>query len=279
MSEKVIHTLARWLQHADVVYARVIATRGATPRSQGSCMLISASECAFSVGGGLAEARVVAAARDLAGSGCAESTLLKVDLSGQLGSAGICGGSMEIKLRRLSAQDQPSIADLSARLAAGEWIEFDAERIAPDPRLLVIGAGHCGSALYDLAQHLDFDIVLYDERCELFDASRFPQASFSDDLGVALDTQRDVYAVLLNRDFAADIAALKVLARRPLRFVGMMGSRKRIQTVRLSLPADDPLALTLVSPVGLEINAETPHEIAVSILAQLIEVRRSRAGV
>ena len=90
----------------------------------------------------------------------------------------------------------------------------------------------------------------------------------------ALDTQRAVQAVLLNRDFPSDVATLRVLRGRPLAYLGMMGSRKRIGEV-LAATGEVP---GLVAPLGLEIGAETPHEIAVSILAQLIAARRAHAG-
>jgi xanthine dehydrogenase accessory factor len=83
-----------------------------------------------------------------------------------------------------------------------------------------------------------------------------------------------VFAVLLNRDFAADIAALSVLATRPPVFTGMMGSRRRIAQVRDALPEHADFLARVIAPVGLDIDAQTPAEIAVSILAQLVAERR-----
>ena len=85
--------------------------------------------------------------------------------------------------------------------------------------------------------------------------------------------QSPVYAVLLNRDYAADIAALAVIAPAAPVFAGMMGSRRRVAQVRAALPQLEAALATLASPVGLEIGAESPEEIAVSILAQLIAAR------
>ena len=90
----------------------------------------------------------------------------------------------------------------------------------------------------------------------------------------ALDCERPVYAVLLNRDYPSDIATLAVLCQRPPRFVGMMGSQRRIAEVARALPALRERLPGLQAPVGLAIGAETPHEIAVSILAQLVAERR-----
>ena len=80
--------------------------------------------------------------------------------------------------------------------------------------------------------------------------------------------------MLLNRDFAADIASLHELCRRPPAFLGMMGSRRRIREVLDALPEHADALARLQAPVGLDIAAETPQEIAVSILAQLVQVRR-----
>ncbi len=146
----------------------------------------------------------------------------------------------------------------------------------PDPRLLIVGAGHCGRALYDLARLADFDLWVQDARAECFADSGFVEATVlnagTETLERAFGTERAVYAVLLNRDYLSDIEALRVLAGKRLAFLGMMGSAKRIAEVRAAVPELD--LSSLVAPVGLDIGAETPHEIAISILAQLVQVRR-----
>ena len=148
----------------------------------------------------------------------------------------------------------------------------------PDARLLVAGGGHCGEALHRLARELDFDVWVHDARADCFDGGRFTGATVlcggAALLARALDTARPVFAVLLNRDFGADVAALGVLATRPPAFVGMMGSQRRIAQVRAALPELAALLERVHAPVGLDIDAQTPAEIAVSILAQLVAQRR-----
>lgn len=155
------------------------------------------------------------------------------------------------------------------------------EVLHPNTRLLIVGAGHCGLALYDLAQSLDFDLWVHDERPECFQGASFAGARRlcgpAALLEQAVQTQRDVFAVLLNRDFVADVAALDVLCRAPLRFVGMMGSNKRIAEVVRALPQHRQALSALHAPIGIEIDAQTPHEIAVSILAELVRERRHAA--
>lgn len=287
MSERLHTHLARRLASEPVVVATILATRGATPRKRGTRMLVTATDTESTIGGGELEARVIAAARALLASSDTAAEL-PIELNGQPGAAGICGGSMRIALRRWrGAEDRARAQAIAAALRAGEAVTLDAgdlgaadasDTVHPDIRLLIVGGGHCALALHDLARHLDFDLWVYAR--EAGDAS---QAAFAaatclggdpQQLALALDTPRTVYAVLLNRDYAADVAALAVLCRKPPAFLGMMGSRRRIAEVRAALPTHAQVLESLQAPVGLDIEAQSPHEIAVSILAQLIAFRR-----
>lgn len=281
--ERLFAQLAAALADAAVVLASVLHTRGATPRKRGARMLIAADHCAFSVGGGMAEARVIAAARALLLSGRQQSTVV-IDLSGGVDAAGVCGGEMTLGLRRwhgdADALRARGIADTLAdgrciALTADDLGRDDAADIAhPNPRLLIVGGGHCGIALLELARHLDFDLWLFDDRPASTGAEPLGDATvlhgdFSQ-LDKALHSERELHAVLLNRDYHADIETLRVLATRPPAFIGMMGSQRRIQQVRDALPElAEPLS-HLRAPVGIAIGAQTPHQIAVSILAQVI---------
>ncbi len=285
MDERLFARLAARLPLEPVILASVLETRGATPRKPGARMLIGAEACEFSVGGGEAEARVVAAARELLRAGY-EQSVLEIDLSGGAGAAGICGGHMRIALRRWQADDDLELAqDIAATLGAGNTAELPGFLIGlgaadallqPDVRLLIIGAGHCGLALYDLARHLDFELWLFDQRPGCFEADPCPQARvLCGEAGLlrqALDTSRAVFAVLLTRDFQRDLDALAALAESPPAFIGMMGSRRRVAQVRAALPLGAS-ELRITAPIGIELAAQTPHEIAVGILAQLIAQR------
>lgn len=285
MDESLFSCLAQWLEAEPVVLATVTATRGATPRKAGSRMLVARDRSAWSIGGGLAEARVTAAARQLLSSD-STSGCVEIDLGGGSGAAGICGGTMQLTLRRWQGEADLALAQrLAGQLQAGHAAALPAETsgavqwLQPNPRLLIVGAGHCGAALYQLARQLDFDIWVFDSRSEIADPTQFAGATvFSGDyarLAMALETERVVDAVLLNRDFHADIATLNVLCLRPPRFIGMMGSRRRIREVAAALPHHAATLQRLHAPVGIEIQAETPQEIAVSIVAQLVQVRRA----
>jgi len=283
MSERLFATLLEWLPEP-VVLASVLDTRGATPRKGGSRMLIADSRYFASVGGGLAEAQVIAAAQRLL-AGHANSSDVEIDLTGRTGAAGICGGRMRIGLRRWAGSaDLEQATTIATALQAGNPVTLSAELTAgsesqivePDVRLLIIGAGHCGLALHDLARYLEFDLWVFDERSKvLVDFAHARQLSGdASQLAQALETQRLVFAVCLNRDFHCDVAALRVLCRQPPTFIGMMGSGKRIAQVLAALPEHAATLAQLRAPVGIEIDAQTPHEIAISILAQLVEKRR-----
>jgi xanthine dehydrogenase accessory factor len=285
VSARLCVQLAATLAHEAVVLATVLDTRGAVPRHRGAQMLIGATQTWFSVGGGRLEARVVDRERALLHAQRTQA-LLAIDLTGREGGEGICGGSMQVALRLWhGGADRERAAALAAALHAGDPITLSAselgadaeQRLEADARLLILGAGHCGLALYQAARALDYQIFVYDSRAEGYEHSAFDAATCLVDaaaLGASLHTSRRVDAVLLNRDYHADVAALRVLATRPPRFVGMMGSRKRIGEVFAALPELREFCASVQAPVGLELGAETPEEIAISILAQLIAARR-----
>lgn len=283
MNERLFARLHARLATGPVVLASVLETRGATPRKGGSRMLIGVDGSDGSIGGGMAEAQVIAAADALLRD-AGRSAVVEIDLTGRQGAAGICGGHMRIGLRRWQgADDRLRVASIAETLATGNsfMLERDdlgggePQTIRPDPRLLIVGAGHCGLALHDLANTLDFDVWVHDERGD--ELAKFDRATRLsgpvDQLCSALDTSREVFAVLLNRDFRCDIAALRTLCQRPPRCIGMMGSARRIGEVRAALPEHAAALAGLRAPVGIDIGAQTPHEIAISILAELIQLR------
>ena len=300
MDERLFSRLSARLRDGPVVVASVLSTQGATPRKAGSRMLIARSGCEFSVGGGMAEARVIDAGLRLLQScdagDASRQARVDIDLTGKPGAAGVCGGRMLVTLRYWAGDaDRARAADIAAALHAGRRVPLRPDDIGtagigvdhmrapadlwlqPDARLLIVGGGHCSHALFELARTLDFDQWVFDPRSSCFEHDQFAGAHVLSGgfgrLAEAFASERPVYAVLLNRDYASDVATLQILQAHPCAFIGMMGSRKRVAEVRGALP-DAPILADLVAPVGLPIDAHTPHEIAVSILAQLIMQRR-----
>lgn len=288
MAELLFARLADALAHGRaVVLASVVAARGSTPRERAARMLIEAATSFSSVGGGALEAQVLAAARRmLAEARACEQLTLKLD--GGADSVGVCGGAMVIGLRRWQGGAMARRAGEIARVLADGRCDLlspdelgaaqaEPQLLHPRPRLLILGAGHCGHALAQLAGFLDFEVVVADSRPHCFEPGRYAGAhciaADADSLRRAAATARDLYLVLLNRDYPTDVAALEALAGVPYAFLGMMGSRRRIQQVRQALPQHAAWLEHIVAPVGIDIGEQSPHEIAVSILAQLIERR------
>lgn len=172
------------------------------------------------------------------------------------------------------------------RLADGEWRIF-VEPLVETPELVVVGAGHVGQALARLAPHAGFSVTVIDDRPSFANRDRLPLASrivVADPRAALaeLDERPHRYVVLVTRGHRLDAECLRVLAGRELAYLGMIGSRRRVRRILEHLTADgvDPAWLArLRAPIGLDIGAETPAEIAVAILAELIDVRRGgRAG-
>ncbi|MCB1587654.1 MAG: XdhC family protein [Xanthomonadales bacterium] len=296
MSERLWRALAQRLAQGEpCVVASVVHSRGATPRGSGSRMLIGSSGTVGSVGGGQAEARVLDQASRLLASS-ERSTTLALRLDGSADAVGVCGGQMRFALRRWSVEDSAIIDAMLRDLAQGQTLSLDADslgataiddlvpdalQIQPDPRLLICGLGHCGRALYEMAQPLDFDLAVHDAGSERLDPHQFPEASLwlgpPERLQAALATGRQRLVVLLNRDYPTDVAQLRVLAALPHDlqpdWIGLMGSRRRLATVRDALRVTSLDWSRVQAPIGLAIGAQTPHEIAISILGQLIAWR------
>jgi len=158
------------------------------------------------------------------------------------------------------------------------------ETLQPAPTLLIIGAGHCGIQLAKVAHLLDFQVMVQDDRTDWANPTHYPMADriFTDSVDAAIATlthHPQLYVALLTRGFQYDVQALTALVKRPLActYIGMIGSQKRVRQVLAAM--DSPPIPTLHAPIGLNIGALTPAEIAVSIAAQLVMVRRGKTRI
>jgi xanthine dehydrogenase accessory factor len=153
-------------------------------------------------------------------------------------------------------------------------------------RLVIVGGGHIGYALAQMGAMLGFELYVLDDREEFANEERFAMAEdvYAGDLGVGLDAielDGSDYVVLVSRGHQQDEQALRHVVGRSAAFVGMIGSRRRVRTVLehlLSEGLDRAKIEAVHTPVGLDIGAETPEEIALSILAEIVLVRRSGGG-
>jgi len=237
------------------VLATVVRTAGSTPRKNAARMLVGArGEIVGTIGGGRVEQEVVAACVALLGEGAgAQPKLLRYHLTRDL--AMCCGGEMEVFV----------------------------EPMVPEPPLVVCGAGHVARALVPLARAVGFAPIVVDEMEEYASTARFPDAveiadSFDPrDWQFPLDER--TYFVIVTRDHALDQKLLESVIGRDLAYLGLIGSRRKIEMFKQRLEAkgiERARFDKVHAPIGLAIGAQTPEEIAVSIVAELIQVRAAR---
>jgi xanthine dehydrogenase accessory factor len=165
------------------------------------------------------------------------------------------------------------------RVCAGET-EIYLEPFMPKPTLYVVGAGHVGRAVSDLAQWLGFRTVVWDDRSEVIDDAEHADTTLTGPITAALEAEPitpDTSVVVVTRNVKLDLEILPPLLQTSARYIGLMGSTRRWDTTRQAL-VDQGIAPTeldrIRAPIGVEIQAETPEEIAVSILAQVVANRR-----
>jgi xanthine dehydrogenase accessory factor len=234
--------------------ATVVRASGSTPQQVGAKLLLRADGSSLgTVGGGAIERVVVEALERALLSGQPE--LLNRDLAHDLGMC--CGGRMEVFV----------------------------EPILPIPRLWLLGAGHVARPTAALALTVGFEVLVVDEREELNTAERFPGCQLllddpSDALHKVQLGDRD-WVVIVTHDHQLDERALEAAAANDARYVGLVGSRRKVFRLveRVSSKRDSAMALErLYAPVGLDIGAITPAEIAVSIVAELVALRHGHAA-
>ena len=167
-------------------------------------------------------------------------------------------------------------------LICGGQMDVHIDPLNLAPRLYVIGAGHVGWHLARAASAADFRVHVVDDREKFASQERFPEATEIVvtpvvEWAASTDLTADAYVVIVTRGHQGDLDCLRALAPRPLRYLGLIGSRAKVARIYEALLAEglEPSALERVhAPIGLNIGAITPAEIAVSILAQLIAIRR-----
>jgi xanthine dehydrogenase accessory factor len=233
----------------------VVRANGSTPQRAGAKMLVFADgRTVGTIGGGCYENDAFWKAREAITTG--RGTLLHYDLNDDFAQENglVCGGQMDVHI----------------------------DPLAPAPHLYIIGAGHVGWHVAKLAHSAGFRIHVVDDREKFANVERFPDADevvvepIADWLhGATL--QPTAYAVIVTRGHQADLEAMRSLAARDLTYLGLIGSRAKIVRINQALLADGLPAEILErvhAPIGLDIGAVTPAEIAISIVAELVAIRR-----
>ncbi|HEY8475566.1 MAG TPA: XdhC/CoxI family protein [Chloroflexota bacterium] len=161
-------------------------------------------------------------------------------------------------------------------------VEVFVEVYSPPPTLLIVGAGHIAVPLAQVGKLMDFEVVVVDDRASFANRERFPTADeiVVGDYEQVLDgfpVGPQTYIVLVTRAHTWDVVSLRRVIRRPAAYIGMIGSRRRVFAV-FKLLHDEGVPLEDIArvhaPIGLDIETETPAEIAISIAAEIIKVRR-----
>ncbi len=174
---------------------------------------------------------------------------------------------------------------LEARGGADAY-EIMIEIVEAPVTLLIVGGGHIGLSLATIGEHVGFSVAVMDDRAMYANPERFPMADkvmagdFTEMLA-DFPIGSNTYIVMVSRGHKQDETALRAVVNRGAAYVGMIGSKRRVSTVLRHLAEEgfDIDALERVyTPIGFDIGAETPEEIAVSIVAELIAVRRGGSG-
>lgn len=236
----------------------VVKSEGSTPRHVGSKMLVYGDgHFLGSVGGGDLEHRVLDEAWMAIADGAPR--LLHYSMADpSRGDPGVCGGQVEVFV----------------------------EPILPPPTVLIIGGGHVGKAVAHLAKWLDFRVAVSDDRPEFCNKETIPDAdSFHvcpmKNLPAQFKMNQRTYVVLTTRGTSVDADGLPALIEAKPAYIGVIGSRRRWAITVKELEARGvPRAKieAVHSPIGLELQAETPAEIAVSILAEILMLRDRGSG-
>ncbi len=237
-----------------VVMATVVDTCHSVPRHAGSKMLVyTGGRHSGSIGGGAVETRVVTEALSALADG--RPRLVRYDLSDPgNGEPGTCGGEMTVYL----------------------------EPHQPAPTVFVVGCGNVGQAVVALAHWLGFRVVATDDRPDLVTRELLPGADLLlpgpvNEAIAAVPGTGDTHLVLTPRGGQADAAALPLLLAGPARSIAVLGSERRWQATRAELlargVAEEALS-RITTPAGLDLGAETPREIALAIMAEIVAVCR-----
>ena len=258
-SQSIFSEAAR-LQQQNVPFAiaTLIQTEGSTPRRSAKMIVKLDGAIIGTIGGGAAEGHVIQQALEV----------IK------------CGKPRTVEFK-MNKKVNGEVEEYSGK------IEVFIEYVGTVNRLVLIGAGHVNSALAKLAHHINFSVTVVEDRAELCTEERFPfaaQLSCKEDLGSAIDAisfDENTVVVIATRSHATDATALECLADKKLAYLGMIGSQIKVKgafKILREKGIPESSILNLKAPIGLNIGAETPDEISISILSEILMVRNNMDG-
>lgn len=244
------------LSEESFVLATIVKTEGSSPREAGTKMLILPDGTIHgTIGGGTFEKMVIDDSLELfkTGEKCRLKTY-KFSPDGPDSTGMSCGGEAQVFLERNRKPD----------------------------KLFIFGGGHIGKSLAKIAEGLNFQVTVIDDRQEMLDNLNPPVKTVWTDSIYGknfpeIDDQS--YVVIVTRNHASDMAILEKVIKKSCAYTGMIGSKNKIKKIFSTLKdkgIDEKLLKDVHAPIGLDIGAEGPEEIAISIVAELIKTRREK---
>jgi len=275
----------------------IVATRGSTPQPAGVMLCVDhAATITGTLGGGCVEAEVRRRAHQLLSAGRSELLTFALDHDFGYDDGMICGGQMDVAVSIISSLDNSNgISVARERLANGQAAALPLRiraaqgsmeyrvHLETAPELLIAGAGHISKILAPLAVRLGFRLCVIDDRAEYANAERFapPVRPIVGDVAAMLRTWPiggHTYVVIVTRGHKNDEKALAAVLDSTARYIGMIGSRRKIIVIFDDLRhqgVSQEKLNRVHAPIGLDIGAVTTEEIALSIAAELVSIRRA----
>lgn len=246
MNQDPIVYLSRAIQDKQpAVLATVIEVKGASPAKVGAQIVLLGDGAAIgTVGGGKLEAAILADARTVLREGAPRLSHYRLEEEGPEAVGTLCGGEVNVFI-------QPYF---------------------PPPKLVIVGGGHIGRPLKVMGEAAGFEVIVVDVEAGRATVPELTQVELS---SVS-------YIVLITTDHVSDEAALRYALTTSARYIGMIGSRHKCQTILSRLRADnfqEEALRRVYAPIGLDLGGTSPQEIAVAILAEIVAVRRGGRGV
>jgi xanthine dehydrogenase accessory factor len=258
MNQEVFAAVADALERGEpAALVTIVSTTGSTPQRVGAKMLVFADgRMVGTIGGGCYENDAFWKARESITNRKPQLVHYELDDDFAQETGLICGGQMSVYI----------------------------EPVEPSPELFVVGAGHVGFHLANMAHEVGFRVHVVDDREKFANRERFPNAAevVTEDIPAWIERSAipaHAYVVIVTRGHTNDLDALRALAARDLRYLGLIGSRAKVARITDQLLAegmDSGLLKQVHAPIGLDIGAVTPQEIAVSILSELIAVKHGK---
>lgn len=242
------------MENKKVCCAFIIEQQGSSPRGVGTSMVIKDNGEIFgTVGGGNVEFTTIAVAKKCIKKETSET--ISLDACVEKNGEKICTGKVKIFIKTY----------------------------IPQKKLLIAGAGHVAYCLYKFAIMLGFSVYMFDDREELLTKERYPKATkliygqISETIK-KYDLDENSYVVIASSSHKSDENVLKEVIMKNTAYVGMLGSKKKISTIRdnlLSQNIDLESLKKVYAPIGIGIGGETPEEVALSILSEIILIKNN----